>query len=150
MVSTLTLSKSWKTSSTHPGSQPPLKKKRDFAPSLCHPGRSRGRRWRWWRGLGTPGTCTCSQTGTKCCCHRGTLTPCPAASLGGGLRRSGACSPVGGSTAPRLQSGQFPDSWTRKCARHAYTGCSPPQSAHRPPGSQRPLLRKDKITHPLA
>lgn len=150
MVSTLTWSKLRKASTTHPGFQPPLKKKHDFALSPSHPGQSRGHRWRWWKGPGTLEQCTCSQTGTKCCCCRCTLSTCPAASPGSGLRRLGACSPGGGSTAPRIMLGQFPGSWTQKCERHAYTGCSLQQNAHRPPGSRRPLLRKDEIKQPLA
>lgn len=147
MASTLIWSKLKKAGSTYLGCQPPLKKKHDFALSLSHPGQSRGHRWRWWRVLGTPEPCTCSHSGTKCCYCRGTLPPCPAASPGGGPRRSGACSPGGGSTAPRLLSGQYRDSWTQKCARRAYTGCSRPQTARRPPGSRRPLLRGERWKH---
>lgn len=150
MASTLTWSKLRRASSTHPGCQPPLKKKHGFAPSPSHPGQNRGHRWRWWRGPATPEACTCSQAGTKCCCCRGSLPPCPATSPGGGPRRSGACSPGGGSTAPRLLLGRFRDSWTQKCARRAYTGCSPRRTAHRPPGSRRPPLRRDQTKQPLA
>ncbi len=150
MVSTLTWSKIRRASSAHLGCQPPLRRKHGFAPSPSHPGQSRGHRWRWWRGPGTPEACTCSPAGTKCCYRRGSLPPRPAASPGGGPRRSGACSPGGGSAAPRLPSGQFPDSWTRKCARRAYTGCSLRRTAHRPPGSRRPPLRRDNTKRPLA
>lgn len=131
-------------SSTYPGRQSPLKKRRDSALSLSHPGQSRGHRWRWWKGLGTPGTCTCGQTGTKCCCCRGSPPRCLAASPGDGPRRSGACSPGGGSTAPRPLLGRYLGSWTRKCARRAYTVCSLQQTAHTPLGSQHPLLWKEE------
>lgn len=150
MVSTLTWSRLRKASSTHPGCQPPLKRKRGFALSLSRPGQSRGHRWRWWRGPGTPGPSTCSLTGTKCCYCPGTLPPRPAASPAGGPRHSGACSPGGGSTAPRRLLGRCPDSWTQKCGRRAYTGCSQRRSARRPPGSRRPLLWKENTTRTLA
>ena len=152
MASTLTWSNKWQASSTHPGCQPPLLKKHDSAPSLwSHPGRSRGHQRRWSRGPGTPGPSTCSQTGTKCCCYcRDSLTSCPAASRGGGPRRSGACSPGGGSTALRLLLDQSLGSWTQKCARRAYTGCSLRRTAHKPPGSRRPLLWKDETKQPWA
>lgn len=133
MVSTLIWSKLWK--ATHPGCHSPLRKKHGSARSPSHPGPSRGHRWRWWTGPGTPGPCTCPQTGTrKCCYRRGTLPLCPVASPGGGPRRSVAYSPGGGSTAPRRLWGQSPGSWTQKCGRRAYTGCSRRQTAHRPPG----------------
>lgn len=145
MVSTLTWSELRETSSTHHGCQLPLKKKHDFARTRSHPSQSRGHRWRWWTGLGKPETHTRSQTGTKCCYRWGTLPNCRAASPEGGLRRLGACSPGGGSTAPRLLLGQFRDRWIQKCARHAYTGCNLRQTAHGPPGSRRPRLWKDQI-----
>lgn len=143
MASTQTWSMLQEAGSSHPGRWPLLKTTRDFDQSLSHPGRNRGHRLRWWKGQGTPEGCRGSQTGPKCCCCRGTpLPPGPVASPGDGPRRWGACSPGGGSTAPQLLWGQFQDSWTQKYARHAYTGCSRPQNAHRPLGSQCPLLKR--------
>lgn len=142
MVSILTWSKVRKTSSTHRGCLLPLRKTRDFALTQCHPSLSRGHRWRRWTGPGTPQPCTHSHREAKCCYFRGTLSACLVASPEDGPRHSGACSPRGGSTVPPLWLGQSRDRWTQKCARHAYTGCNPRRTAHRPLGSRHPLLRK--------
>lgn len=142
MVSTLTWSKLKKTSSTHRGCPRPLRKTRDFVLTPCHPSQSRGHRWRRWTGPGTPQPCTHSHRETKCCYFRGTPPACLVALPEDGPRRSGACSPGGDSAVPPLLLGQSRDRWTQTCARHAYIGCNPRRTAHRPLGSRRPLLRK--------
>lgn len=150
MVSTLICCELTRKSSTHRGCRIPLRKKRDSAPTRYRPNRSRGHRWRRWTGPGTPGTCTRTRTGTTGRCCRGYLSACPAASPAAGPRRSGAYSPGGGSAAPRPPWGRCRDRWTRTCARRACTGCSRRRSARRPPGSRRPLLRRDGQTSRLA
>lgn len=148
MASTLTWSKLKE--GTHPGYQPPLKTKPGFDQSPSRPGQNRGHQWRWRTGPETPGPCTGPQKGTKYCHCRGSPPRRPAASAGGGPHRSEACSPGGGSTAPLPPSGPFQGRCTRRCARHACTGCNRRQTAHRPHGSRRPLLRRHKTKQPLA
>lgn len=143
-ASTPTWSKSKR--ATHPGCQSLLKRKPGFDQCLSHPGQNRDHQWRWRRGMETTGQSVCSQTGTKCCYCRGTLPKCPVASPADGPRHWEACSPVGGLRAPLPPFDRNPGSWTRKCARRACTGCIRRQTAHMPPGSLHPLLRRQNQT----